>query len=66
MPQDITPEWLASETKHWLGTDYEDDYYRLVWDSEMQPGLAAAGQCNEVGVHSSTTGTGVPTGTRTG
>ena len=44
MPQDITPEWLASETKHWLGTDYEDDYYRLVWDSEMQPGLATAGQ----------------------
>eukprot|EP01052_Picozoa_sp_SAG31_P010912 SAG31_NODE_607_length_13606_cov_11.366699_8_plen_88_part_00 len=28
----------------WLGTDYDDDYYRLVWDSEMQPGLAAAGQ----------------------
>ena len=44
LPQEITPDWLATETERWLANDYDDDYFRLVWDGEMQPGLTAAGQ----------------------
>eukprot|EP01052_Picozoa_sp_SAG31_P017891 SAG31_NODE_1244_length_9137_cov_36.820978_1_plen_607_part_00 len=43
-PQEITTDWLAKKSKDWLGSDYVDDYFRLVWDGEMQPGLAASAQ----------------------
>ena len=43
-PHEITLDWLVPELQSKLGTWYDDDYFRIVYDGEFRPGMAAAAQ----------------------
>ena len=43
-PAEIGLDWIVPELRHKLGTRYDDDFFRVVYDQEFRPGMAAAAQ----------------------
>ena len=43
-PREIGLDWLVPELRKVLGSHYDDDYFRIVYDGEFRPGLTAASQ----------------------
>ena len=43
-PSEIGLDWIVPELRHKLGVRYDDDYFRIVYDEEFRPGMAAAAQ----------------------